>query len=102
MDPIRRKILKTGAAATAMAAAPRVFAQQTEQSGAATTFYQKGPVRIHFEEAGAGFPLLLIAGGGLNSTIAGLKRGSPFDPIQEFKGEYRCIAADLSNADGGQ
>jgi TAT (twin-arginine translocation) pathway signal sequence len=27
MDPIRRKILKTGAAATAMAAAPNVFAQ---------------------------------------------------------------------------
>jgi hypothetical protein len=25
MDPIRRKILKTGAAATAMAAAPRVL-----------------------------------------------------------------------------
>ena len=29
MDPIRRKILKTGAAVTAMAAAPGVFAQQT-------------------------------------------------------------------------
>jgi hypothetical protein len=28
MDPIRRRILKTGAAATAMAAAPRVFAQR--------------------------------------------------------------------------
>ena len=36
MDPIRRKILKTGAAATAMAAAPRVFAQQTGQGGAAS------------------------------------------------------------------
>ena len=75
MDPIRRKILKTGAAATAMAAAPRVFAQQTGQGGAAMSFYEKGPVRIHYEEAGSGFPLLLIAGGGLNSTIAGLNRG---------------------------
>ncbi len=72
MDPIRRKILKTGAAATAMAAAPRVFAQQTGQGGAAMSFYEKGPVRIHYEEAGSGFPLLLIAGGGLNSTISGL------------------------------
>ena len=36
------------------------------------SFYEKGPVRIHYEEAGSGFPLLLIAGGGLNSTIAGL------------------------------
>jgi pimeloyl-ACP methyl ester carboxylesterase len=102
MDPIRRKILAGGAAATAMAAARRVFARQTGQGGAAMSFYEKGPVRIHYEEAGSGFPLLLIAGGGLNSTIAGLHRGDPFNPIQEFKGEYRCIAADLRNANGGQ
>ena len=101
MDPIRRKILVTGAAAAAMATAPRVLAQQTGQGGAAMSFYEKGPVRIHYEEAGSGFPLLLIAGGGLNSTIAGLNRG-PFNPIEEFKGEYRCIAADLRNANNGQ
>ncbi len=101
MDPIRRKLLKTGAAATAMAAAQHVFAQQTGP-GAAGSFYEKGPVRIHYEEAGSGFPLLLIAGGGLNSTIAGLKRGDPFHAIDEFKGEYRCIACDLRNANAGQ
>src|SRR5436309_11136855 len=101
MDPIRRRILKTGAAATAMAAAPRVFAQQTGPGAAAMSFYEKGPVRIHFEEAGSGFPLLLIAGGGLNSTIAGLHRGDPFNAIEEFKGEYRCIASDLPNANAG-
>jgi pimeloyl-ACP methyl ester carboxylesterase len=98
VDKIRRKILKTGAAATVVAAAPRVFAQQ----GSAGSFYEKGPVRIHYEQIGSGFPLLLIAGGGLNSTIAGLRRGDPFNPIDEFKGEYRCIAADLRNANGGQ
>jgi pimeloyl-ACP methyl ester carboxylesterase len=98
MDPTRRKILKAGAAATAMAAAPGVFAQTGQ--GGATSFYEKGPVRIHYEETGSGFPLLLIAGGGLNSTIAGLS--NPFDAIQEFKGEYRCIASDLRNASGGQ
>jgi len=65
-------------------------------------FYERGPVRIYYEEAGSGFPLLLIAGGGLNSTIAGLKRGDPFNPIDEFKGEYRCVAADLRNAPDGQ
>lgn len=64
--------------------------------------YTKGSVHIYYEEAGSGFPLLLIAGGGLNSTIAGLKRGDPFNPIEEFRGEYRCIAADLRNANGGQ
>src|SRR5712691_11627705 len=101
MDPIRRKILKTGAAATVVAAAPRVFAQKTGHGGAAM-FYEKGPVRIHYEEAGSGFPLLLIAGGGLNSTISGLTGGSPFNPIEEFKGEYRSIASDLRNANGGQ
>jgi pimeloyl-ACP methyl ester carboxylesterase len=101
MDPIRRTILATGAAATAVAAAPRVFAQQTGQDATAVSFYEKGAVRIHFEEVGSGFPLLLIAGGGLNSTISGLTRGSPFNPIEEFKGEYRCIASDLRNASGG-
>jgi len=98
MDSIRRTILTTGAAATAMAAAPRVFAQQT--GGAGKTF-EKGAVRIYYEEAGSGFPLLLIAGGGLNSTISALIRG-PFNPIEEFKGEYRCIASDLRNANAGQ
>jgi pimeloyl-ACP methyl ester carboxylesterase len=66
-------------------------------------FYEKGPTRIHYEEAGSGFPLLIIPGGGLNSTIAGLSgSSSPFNPIDEFKAEYRCIAADLRNANGGQ
>jgi len=101
MDPIRRNILATGAAATAMAAAPGVFAQQAGQGGAAGSFYEKGPVRIHYMEAGSGFPLLLIAGGGLNSTFSGLARG-PFDPVAEFKGEFRCIGADLRNANAGQ
>lgn len=63
-------------------------------------FYEKGNVRIHYQESGSGFPLLLIAGGGLNSTIAGLK--TPFDVIGEFKGDYRCVAADLRNANTGQ
>src|SRR5437870_4933330 len=100
MDPIRRKILRTGVAATAMAAAPRVFAGETGKGGAAVSFYEKGSVRIHYEEAGSGFPLLLIAGGGLNSTIAGLR--NPFNVTEEFKGEYRCITADLRNANPGQ
>ena len=65
MDPIRRKMLKTGAAATVMAAAPRVLAQQAGQWGASASFYEKGPVRIRYQETGSGFPLLLIAGGGL-------------------------------------
>ena len=64
-------------------------------------FYEKGDVRIHYTEAGSGFPLLVIPGGGLNSTVAGLKT-HPFNPLDEFSGEYRVIAADLRNAKGGQ
>ena len=69
MGSTRRTILAAGAAAAAAAAVPRAFAQQA----AARTngkFYERGPVKIYYEEAGSGFPLLLIPGGGLNSTIA--------------------------------
>ena len=67
-------------------------------------FYERGKTRIYYEEAGSGFPLMLIAGGGLNSTIARYFKGdhAPFNAMEEFKGEYRCIAADLRNANGGQ
>jgi pimeloyl-ACP methyl ester carboxylesterase len=64
-------------------------------------FYEKGDVRIHYEEVGSGFPLMVIPGGGLNSTVAGLAT-HPFNPMAEFKGEYRVIAADLRNANPGQ
>jgi len=98
VDLFRRKLLKTGAAATAIAAAKNAFAQQPPPAGG--SFFEKGPVRIHYQESGRGFPLLLIAGGGLNSAITGLK--NPFDCFGEFQGEYRCVAADLRNANTGQ
>jgi pimeloyl-ACP methyl ester carboxylesterase len=106
MDSKRRKILKTGAAATAMAAAPALFGQaksEANKGGAGMSFYERGPVKIHYQDTGGkGFPLLLIAGGGLtNSTIEGLVgSGHPFDSIAEFKGEFRCIASDLRNSVG--
>ncbi|MFY0610341.1 MAG: alpha/beta hydrolase [Hyphomicrobiaceae bacterium] len=65
-------------------------------------FFERGETRIHYEEAGAGTPLLIIAGGGLNSTIWQLKNNSPFNPIDEFKDAYRCIAMDLRNSIDGQ
>ena len=102
MDPVRRKILKTGAAATAMAASARAFAQQAAQGQAACPSTRRVPFASTTRRPATGFPLLLIAGGGLNSTIAGLNRGDPFNPIDEFKGEFRCIAADLRNANSGQ
>jgi len=97
MGSTRRTLLTAGAAM----AATRVFAQQPANRTAGK-FYEKGPVRIHYEEAGSGFPLMLIPGGGLNSTISFFSGNSPFNAIEEFKNEYRCIAADLRNAPGGQ
>ena len=99
MRMTRRTVLAAAAAAAATAGAPGVFAQQLNQTGTGK-FYERGPVRIYYEESGSGFPLLLIPGGGLNSTIAAL--ANPFNPIDEFKKEYRCIAADLRNAPSGQ
>ena len=65
-------------------------------------FYERGPTRIYYEEVGSGFPLLIIPGGGLNSTVASLQRSVPFNPMETYKDDFRCIAADLRNANGGQ
>jgi pimeloyl-ACP methyl ester carboxylesterase len=100
MDPKRRALLAAGAAVAATAAVPRVLAQQ--QGTRAGKFYEKGSVRIYYEEAGSGFPLLLLPGGGLNATIAFFTGNPPFNAIEEFKGEYRCVTADLRNAPSGQ
>jgi pimeloyl-ACP methyl ester carboxylesterase len=100
VDDIRRKLLKTGAvSAAAMAATPTVLAQQTGSADGGR-FFQRGDVRIRYEESGTGFPLLLIAGGGLNGSTSAQLRKEPFNPIDAFKGEFRCISADLRNASG--
>ncbi len=65
-------------------------------------FYEKGNVRIHYQEAGSGFPLLVLPGGGLNAVMGYLSNGAPFDPLAEFKDEFRVITMDLRNANGGQ
>jgi pimeloyl-ACP methyl ester carboxylesterase len=104
MESTKRDMLATGDAIAAVSTAPQVLAQsqkKTWPAGVAMRSYEKGPVRIRYGEAGSGFPLLLIAGGGMNSRVAGLT-AQAFNPIEEFKGEYRCIFADLRNANGGE
>ena len=101
MDPIRRNILATGAAAAATAAAPRVFAQQASQAGAAPAFYEKGNVRIRYQEVGSGFPLLVTPGGGLNSRISNWQN-AVINVMAEFKNDFRCITMDQRNANGGE
>jgi pimeloyl-ACP methyl ester carboxylesterase len=65
-------------------------------------FYEKNETRIHYQQAGSGFPLLLIPGGGLNSNISFLTGFKPFNAMEAFSDRYRCITMDLRNADGGQ
>lgn len=64
MDEKRRSIIATGAATTASAALPGAFAQPGNQGDRKMPFYEKGAVRIRYDEAGSGFPLLCIPGGG--------------------------------------
>jgi len=65
-------------------------------------FSERGPVRIRYEEVGSGFPLLLIPGGGLNSSFQSWETASPFKPMEKYKNDFRCICADLRNANPGQ
>ena len=64
-------------------------------------FYERGDVRIRYEEAGNGFPLLLVPGGGLNSRISNWPN-AVFDSMEIFKDEFRCITMDQRNANGGE
>jgi len=100
MDPIRRDILTTGAAAAVTAAAPQVFAQQTNPGGP-FKFYEKADVRICYQDVGSGFPLLVIPGGGLNSRI-GNWATAVINARDEFKGDFRCITMDQRNATSGE
>lgn len=59
--------------------------------------FQRGDVTIHYEEYGSGFPLLLIAPGGMRSEI-GFWHRSPFDPTRELASSFRVIAMDQRNA----
>ena len=64
-------------------------------------FYTKGDVRIHYEEVGSGFPLLVTPGGGLNSVISGWPN-QVFNAMEVFKDDFRCITMDQRNANGGE
>ncbi len=65
-------------------------------------FYEKDNTRIHYEDVGSGYPLLIIPGGGLNSKIDFYTLTAPFHASRELQSEYRCITPDLRNAPEGQ
>jgi len=100
MDSTRRNILATGVVAAAAAAAPRVFAEQAQQGGP-FKFYERGNVRIRYQEAGAGFPILVTPGGGLNSRIINWPN-AVINAMAEFSNGFRCITMDQRNATDGE
>ena len=76
-DPTHHSGTAAGAAAAA-ADSPRVFARRSRSKTGTGKFYERGPVHIYYEEAGSGFPLILVPGGGLNSTVFLLHRQLAF------------------------
>jgi pimeloyl-ACP methyl ester carboxylesterase len=64
-------------------------------------FYQKGDVRIRYEETGSGFPLLVTPGGGLNSRVSNWPT-AVFNAPEELKNDFRVITMDQRNANGGE
>ncbi len=64
-------------------------------------FYEKGDVRIRYEEAGSGFPLLVTPGGGLNSRMSNWPT-AVINAMDVFKDDFRCITMDQRNANGGE
>ena len=56
-----------------------------------------GDVRIYYEESGSGFPVLLIAPGGMKSAIPAWG-SAPWHPVEQLACEFRVIAMDQRNA----
>lgn len=64
-------------------------------------FYEKGDVRIRYEESGSGFPLLITPGGGLNSRVSNWPT-AVINGLEAFKHDFRVITMDQRNANGGE
>jgi pimeloyl-ACP methyl ester carboxylesterase len=60
--------------------------------------FERGDVRLHYREEGSGFPVLLIAPGGMRSAISFWEDHTPWNPIAQLSDRYRVIAMDQRNA----
>ena len=59
--------------------------------------FKRDDVELYYEEHGAGFPVLLIAPGGMRSAVSFWER-TPWNPIDQLAPHYRVIAMDQRNA----
>ena len=60
------------------------------------TFTHEG-AEIYYEVHGQGFPVLLIAPGGMKSAVP-FWDNTPWNPIDDLKGEFQVVAMDQRNA----
>lgn len=59
--------------------------------------FERDEIKIHYEERGEGFPILLFAPGGMRSAIR-FWENSPFNPLEVLSPHFRVIAMDQRNA----
>jgi len=64
-------------------------------------YYDRGSVRIRYEEAGSGFPVLVIPGGGLNSRFS-YWPSAVYNFFDGLKDEFHVISMDQRNANKGE
>ena len=60
-------------------------------------FFERDGATIHYDDEGEGFPILLIAPGGMRSHNA-LWANAPWNPRTALAGDYRLIGMDQRNA----
>ena len=60
-------------------------------------FWEQDELKLHYEESGSGFPVLLFAPGGMHSAI-GVWGRMPWNPIEVLSDHFRVIAMDQRNA----
>lgn len=59
--------------------------------------FERGDIKLYYEEHGTGFPILLIAPGGMRSAVPFWDQ-APWNPIPQLAAHYRVIAMDQRNA----
>lgn len=59
--------------------------------------YTRGDAEIYYEERGSGFPLLLLAPGGMRSTVDYWKHAA-LNPWESYTADFRLVAMDQRNA----
>ncbi len=65
--------------------------------GVVLSIFVRGGTSIYYEEYGKGFPVLLIAPGGMKSALQAWSM-APWNPIEVLKDSFHVIAMDQRNA----